>query len=145
MYKPESFLENETHKILWDFETETDNPIWRRRPDNVLIIWKKSHLVDFAVLVNHRVENKRKQKSDKYLDIAREFKRLWNMKVTIVKLNNTDISKDISYLIFYGSPKGRLPWKNQVTSLTVAQVRINFLGVRHCALSSVSLSFDPFV
>ena len=27
MYKPESVLENETHKILWDFEIQTDYPI----------------------------------------------------------------------------------------------------------------------
>ena len=27
MYKPEAVLENETHKILWDFETQTDHLI----------------------------------------------------------------------------------------------------------------------
>ena len=35
MHKPESALENETHKILWDFEIQTDhliNPCKRTRP-----------------------------------------------------------------------------------------------------------------
>ena len=27
MHKPESVLENETHKILWDFQIQTDHPI----------------------------------------------------------------------------------------------------------------------
>ena len=39
MHKPESSQENETHKILWDFEIESDPPISARRPDLVLITW----------------------------------------------------------------------------------------------------------
>ena len=27
MHNPESLLENETHKVLWDFETQTDHLI----------------------------------------------------------------------------------------------------------------------
>ena len=41
MHKPESVLENETHKIIWDFEIKTDHPILARRPDLVLINTKK--------------------------------------------------------------------------------------------------------
>ena len=33
MHKPESFLVNETHKILWDFEIQTDHLISVRRTD----------------------------------------------------------------------------------------------------------------
>ena len=32
MHKPESILENETNKILWDFEIQTDHLIPARRP-----------------------------------------------------------------------------------------------------------------
>ena len=32
--KPESFLENETHKLLWDFEIQTDHQIPARRPND---------------------------------------------------------------------------------------------------------------
>ena len=36
MHKPESGRENETHKILWDFEIRTDPLILARRPDIVI-------------------------------------------------------------------------------------------------------------
>ena len=41
MHKPESVLENETHKILWDFEIKTDHLIPARRPDLIFINNKK--------------------------------------------------------------------------------------------------------
>ena len=39
MLNTESILENETHKILWNFEIQTDNLILSRQPD--LMITKK--------------------------------------------------------------------------------------------------------
>ena len=41
-------------------------------------------MVDFAVPADHRVNLKESEKKDKYLDLARELKKLWNMKVTII-------------------------------------------------------------
>ena len=35
MHNPESALENEAHKILWDFEIQMDQLISARRPDLV--------------------------------------------------------------------------------------------------------------
>ena len=35
MHQPESVLENETQKILWDFEIQTDHLIPVRRPDRM--------------------------------------------------------------------------------------------------------------
>ena len=40
MHNPESVLENETYKFLWDFEIQTDVFMWDRRPD-VMITNKK--------------------------------------------------------------------------------------------------------
>ena len=40
--------------------------------------------MDFAVPADHRVKLKESKKKDKYLDLARELKKLWNMKVTII-------------------------------------------------------------
>ena len=37
MHKPESILENEMHKILWDFEIQTDHLISARWPDLEII------------------------------------------------------------------------------------------------------------
>ena len=41
-------------------------------------------VVDFAVPADHRIKLKESEKRDKYLDLARELKKLWNMKVTII-------------------------------------------------------------
>ena len=56
-HKPESVLENETHKILLDFEIQTDHLIPPRRPELVMVKKKKKkknrtcQIVDFVVLV----------------------------------------------------------------------------------------------
>ena len=57
MHKPESIAENELHKILWDFEIQTDHLIPARRPDLV------------------QINKKRKKKRNKYLDLVKEQKK----------------------------------------------------------------------
>ena len=55
MYNPESVLENDTHKLHWDFEIGTDPQILARQPD-IMIIYKNERtcrIVDFAVLADH--------------------------------------------------------------------------------------------
>ena len=42
--------------------------------------------MDFAVLADHRIKLKECEKKDKYLDLARELKKLWNMTVTIIPI-----------------------------------------------------------
>ena len=37
----ESVLENETHKLLWDFDKQTDHLISTKRPDLVIVNKKK--------------------------------------------------------------------------------------------------------
>ena len=44
-------------------------------------------IVDFAVPGDHRIKLKECEKKDKYLDLARELKKLWNMKVTIIPID----------------------------------------------------------
>ena len=55
-------LENEVHKILWEFEIQTDHSIPGQSSGIVLIDKKKiiCRLVDFAVLVDHRMKLKKK-------------------------------------------------------------------------------------
>ena len=43
-------------------------------------------IVDFAVSADHRIKLKEYEKKDKYLDLARELKKLWNMQVTIMPI-----------------------------------------------------------
>ena len=42
-------------------------------------------IVDFAVLADHRIKLKEREKKDKYLDLVREFKN-WNMHLTIIPI-----------------------------------------------------------
>ena len=42
--------------------------------------------MDFAVPADHRIKLKESGKRDKYLDLARKLKKLWNMKVTIIPI-----------------------------------------------------------
>ena len=91
MHNEESVLENDTHKLLWDFNIQTDHLISARRPDLIIINKKKKKkrickIVDFAVPVDHRIKLKECEKRDKCLDLARELKKLWNMKVTVVPI-----------------------------------------------------------
>ena len=64
-----------------------------RRPDLIIINKKKKKkkkkickIVDFAVPADHRIKLKECEKRDKYLDLARELKKLWSMKVTILPI-----------------------------------------------------------
>ena len=65
--KQESVLEN--------FEIQTDHLIPARRPDLVILNKKKKtcRIIDFAVPADLS-ENQKKQKQNKYLDLARELK-----------------------------------------------------------------------
>ena len=40
--------------------------------------------MDFAVPADHRVKLKESEKKDTYLYLARELKKLWNIKVTVI-------------------------------------------------------------
>ena len=42
--------------------------------------------MNFTVPADHRVKLKENEKMDKYLDLARELKKLWNMKVKVVPI-----------------------------------------------------------
>ena len=89
MHNPAPVIENDTHKLLWDFDTQTDHLISARKPDLIMINKKKKKIckiVDFAVPADHRIKLKECEKRDKYLDLAWELKKLWNMKVTIIPI-----------------------------------------------------------
>ena len=65
-----------------------DHLISARRPDLKIINKKKRtcKIVDFAVPADDRIKLKECEKKDKYLDLARELKKLWNMQVTIIPI-----------------------------------------------------------
>ena len=70
MHNPAFVLENDTHKLLWNFDMETDYLIFVRRPDLIIINNnnnKKTRIfkiVDFAVPADHRIKLKECEKKD---------------------------------------------------------------------------------
>ena len=71
---------------LWN-TNGSPNPGQKTRPHNNQQQKKRiCKIVDFAVPADHRINLKGSEKKDKYLDLARELKKLWNMKVTIVPI-----------------------------------------------------------
>ena len=63
MHNPAPVLENGTHKLLWDFNIQTDHLIPTRRPDLIIINNNKKKkkkerickIVDFTVPADHRI------------------------------------------------------------------------------------------
>ena len=93
---------NTCPRILRDFDIQTDHLISVRRPDLVIvttttiiiiiiiiiniIINRTCKIVDFDVPADHRIKLRENNKKDKYLDLARELHKSWNMKVTIIPI-----------------------------------------------------------
>ena len=74
-------VENETHKIFRDFEIQTDNPYFGQKTIN-----KKKRTSRFCCSSGLQSESKKSKNIDKYLDLARELKRLWNMKMMVITI-----------------------------------------------------------
>ena len=87
-HEPESVLENEDYKILWDFSIQTDHVIKAQRPDLVVVDKKERSckIIDFAVPGDSRIEEKEKYKIEKYQNLGRELQKIWNVKVKIIPL-----------------------------------------------------------
>ena len=84
-YEPESVIENENFKILWDFT---------RRPDIVVVdrVKKETMIIYVAIPGDTRVCDKEQEKIKKYSLLKDEIVRLWQMKKVVV---NQDCSWSI--------------------------------------------------
>ena len=72
---------------MWDFSIQTDHVIEARRPDLVVVDKERScKIIDFAVSGDSRIEEKEKDKIEKYQDLGRELQKRWNVKVKIIPL-----------------------------------------------------------
>ena len=78
MHNPAPVLENDTHKLQLNFDIHTDHLISARKPDLIIINKKKrtGKIADFAVPADPRIELKECEKKNKYLDLAKELKKL---------------------------------------------------------------------
>ena len=88
VHNPESVLENEMHKLLWDFDIQMNHRISSRRPDLVIINKKQRtyRIADFVVPADLRVKLKGSEKKAKYLDLAWELNNQCNMKLTTIPI-----------------------------------------------------------
>ena len=77
-HEPESVLENEDYKILWDFSIQTDHVIEAQRPDLVVVDKKvrSCKIIDFVVPGDSMIEEKEKVKIGKYQDLGRELQKI---------------------------------------------------------------------
>ena len=77
VYAQPSICPRKLHKLLWDFDIQTDHLISARRPD--LIIINKKEKREFpklwTLLSRLTIKLKECKKKDKYLDLARELKK----------------------------------------------------------------------
>ena len=75
------------YNVLLDFQIQTDHLIPARKRD-LLIVNKKENLPNIELVVsgNHRVKKQRRQKRDKYLDLAWGLRKLWNIRVTVIPI-----------------------------------------------------------
>ena len=73
---------------MWDFSIHTDHVIEARRSDLVLVDKKERSckIIDFVVPADSRIEEKEKDKIEKYQDLGRELQKIWNVKVKIILL-----------------------------------------------------------
>ena len=73
---------------MWDFNIQTDHVIEARRPDLVLVDKKEisCKIIDFAVPGDSRMEEKEKDKIQKYQELGRELQKIRNVKVKIIPL-----------------------------------------------------------
>ena len=77
MIKPDSLLENDMHKLLWDFDIQIDNLIPAKRSDlNQQQKVRTCSIVDDAVPTDHGVKLKECEKRHKYLDLAWKLKKI---------------------------------------------------------------------
>ena len=87
-YEPGIVLENEDYEILWDFSVQTDHVIEVQELD-LVVVDKKRRTYKFIVVAvpgDSRIEEKEKEKIEKYQDQSRELHKIWNVRGKIILL-----------------------------------------------------------
>ena len=92
MHNPASVPENDTYKLLWDFNILTDHLISARRPDLIIINKKKKKKKEnlqnsrLYVPADHRIKLKNVKRRISASTLLENWKKLWNTKVTIIPI-----------------------------------------------------------
>ena len=85
-HQPETVLENNDYKLLWDYNIHTDHQISARRPDLVVINKQEQtcQVIDIAVPEDTAVKAKEEEKLEKYQDLAREIQKMWSVRTQVL-------------------------------------------------------------
>ena len=91
MHNPASILENYTHKLIGDFDTQTYHLISARRLDLIKITKNKRQLAQLGTFLSRlsTIKLKESEKKDKNLDLARDLGEM--------KKNKTHKSNNYTY------------------------------------------------
>ena len=85
-HSPYSVVENNSVKLLWDFNIFVDHVISARRPD-IVVIDKVSSvvtLIDVSIPADKHLTVKEEEKLSKYQDLRIELGRLWQKRTVMV-------------------------------------------------------------
>ena len=78
MHNPAPVQENDSHKVLWDFNIQTNHLILARRPELVIIDNNKKKIickiVDFAVPADPRINLKESENLQKCVEYKKKEK-----------------------------------------------------------------------
>ena len=79
---PEGVVENKEVKILWDVVIKYNREIKARKQDIVVVNKNERSyaIIDIAIPGDVRVSEKEKKKIERYQELKREIKRMWNIR-----------------------------------------------------------------
>ena len=78
----EKDVENEEVKILWDVMVQCDGEIRARKPDITAVNKNERScvIIDIALPEDIKVSKKEREKIERYQELKREIKRMWNIR-----------------------------------------------------------------
>ncbi|XP_068707817.1 uncharacterized protein [Montipora foliosa] len=83
-HQPETVLENNDYKLLWDYNIQTDHQMSARRPDVINKQEQTCQVIDIAVPEDTAVKAKEEEKLEKYQDLAREIQKMWSVRTQVL-------------------------------------------------------------
>ena len=83
---PNKATENSKAKLLWDFYIQTDKQVLANQPDIVIIDKdkKQATIIDIAIPNDYNIQDKEKEKVQKYQPLREELERIWKVKTKVV-------------------------------------------------------------
>jgi hypothetical protein len=85
-HQPTAVQENEKVKLLWNLSIQTDRTIRANKPDIVAVDkpTKTTKLIEISVPADSNLQQKTREKMEKYTDLRIEVERMWGTKTSIV-------------------------------------------------------------